>query len=305
MKKIRSIFIFTLLLFFKNSFAQPFADIVSFNYQAFNSNYETPVYGKNKTDNYVLNFFLPKEFKNGHTFLVRLNTETIHSTVFSDSSYSYRLSSISLPVGIKLVTKNKKWETILMTIPKFTSDFRDRINLYDFQLGGIFLQQFILNNKLKIKAGLYYNREAFGDFYIPLVGVDWKISDRINLYGILPSNYKAEVAIIKNKLYTGINLKYLTRSFRLSHSKNDDYVRYDEAQLKLFIDCFVYKKLLVFCEIGYSIGKNPLQYTYNTKELNYFSNPIYSPTKAYPLINIGITYRVRFDLVKREENIPQ
>ncbi|MCX6294530.1 MAG: hypothetical protein NTX97_00450 [Bacteroidetes bacterium] len=279
--------------------AQPFADILSFNFQTFSSNYKDSVHWKNKTDDYFLNFFLPKEFKNGQTLLVRLNTEMMNSTISPDSSYSSRLSSISLPVGMKLVTKNKKWETVVLVIPKIASDFKDVIDGYDLQYGGIFLQHYVPNNKLKIKAGLYYNHEAFGNFFVPLVGVDWRINDRINLYGVLPTNYKMEFNIIKNKLYAGINFKSFTRSFRLSQKNKYDYVRYDEMQVKLFVDYFVVPKVLVFAELGYSIGKSPLQYIYDTKDKIY-SNPVYTPIKNYPMISLGVAYRVRFDLEKKE-----
>jgi hypothetical protein len=279
--------------------AQPFADILSFNYQTFSSTYKDSVHWKNKTDNYFLNFFLPKEFKNGHTLLVRLNTELLNSTITPDSSYSSQLASVSLPIGMKLVTKNKKWETIVLVIPKVASDFKDAVDGYDFQYGGVFLQHWVPNKKLKVKAGLYYNREAFGNFFVPLVGVDWRVNDRINLYGILPTNYKVEVNILKNKLYTGINLKTLTRSFRLSKKNNYDYVRYDEMQIKLFVDCFVVPKILVFGEIGYSLGKNPWQYSYATNNETYV-NPVYTPLKSYPVFNIGIAYRVRLDLDKKD-----
>lgn len=286
--------------------AQPFADVLSFSYQTFSGQYSFPNDSinrnlKNKTDNYFLNFFLPKEFKNGNTLLIRLNTETIHSTISSDTSYSSRISAISLPVGVKLVTKNKKWETIIIGIPKIASDFSDVIDNHDIQYGGIFLEHFVAKENLKIKAGLYYNKEAFGDFFVPLVGVDWKINKRLYMYGILPTNYKIECNIIKNKLYTGLNLKYFTRSFRLAKSKNYDYVRYDEAQVKLFLDCFVAPKILAFAELGYSIRTNPLQYAYSSKTENYMPlNPIYGPMKPYMVLNFGIAYRVRLDLDKKE-----
>jgi len=293
------------LILNSSSFAQPFADILSFGYQTFNGTYKDSSNWKNKTDNYVLNFFLPKEFKNETTLLVRLNTETINSTISPDSSYSSRLSAVSLPVGVKLVTKNKKWESIIIAIPKIASDFKDVIDSYDFQYGGIFLQHFIPNNKLKIKAGLYYNKEAFSDFYVPLFGVDWKVNDRIYMYGILPTNYKIEFNILKNKLYTGVNLKFFTRSFRLAKSSNYDYVRYDEAQVKLCLDYFVVPKVLIFAEAGYTFGKNPWQYQYGTKETNYNTNPVYAPMSNYPIFNFGLAYRIRFDIDKKEPTIQQ
>lgn len=304
MKKL--IFIFIFLTAVVSSQAQPFADLLTFSYQTFSGKYDFPGDSvkrnlNNKTDNYVLNFFLPKEFKNGNMLLARLNTETISSTISSDTSYSSRLSSISIPVGMKLVTKNKKWETILIGIPKIASDFADAIDGYDIQYGGIFLQHFIPKENIKIKAGLYYNREAFGNFYVPLVGIDWKVNKRIYMYGILPTSYKVEFNILKDRLYTGLNLKYFTRSFRLSKVKNNDYVRYDEAQVKLFLDYFVIPKVLIFAEAGYSIRTNPVQYAYGTKDEHYLNNnPVYGAMKPYFIFNFGLAYRIRLDLEKKE-----
>lgn len=299
MKKTATFLFFLLTLLAFESFSQPYVDIVSFNCQTFSSTYKDNTKWKNKTDDYFFNFFLPKEFKNGNLFLVRLNSEMISSTIASDSSYTSKLYNVSLPLGFQFLSKNKKWKTIIIGIPKIASDFKDAVNKYDYQYGGIFLENYVHNEKLKIKAGLYYNREAFGNFFMPLVGIDWKATDRLSLYGIMPTSYKVEYAIIKNKLYAGVNFKSLTRSFRLSKTQNLDYVRYNEMQLKMFIDCFVYKKVLVFGELGYSIGKNPWQFTYNSKNET-FRNPVYTPLKSYPIINIGIAYRIRLDLEKHE-----
>ncbi len=277
----------------ENSIAQPFADIVSFSYQTFSTTYKNDIHAKNKTDDYFLNFFLPKEFKNGNVLLIRLNTESIHSSLIS--SRDYTLSSISLPLGFQLVTKNKKWKTVVMAVPKLASDFHDKIDEADFQMGGIFLQNYIYNDRLKFKAGLYYNREAFGNFFVPLVAVDWQATERINFYGIIPTSYKMEFNLIPNKLYSGFNFKSFTRSFRLSQSQHHDYVRYDEMQLKLFLDYFLYKKILLFGEAGYVIGKSPLQYTVNTKNSTE-NNQVYAPLKKGFIFNFGLAYRLRFDL---------
>ncbi len=293
MKKISFPIIYLLFFLANRLMAQPFADIAMFNYQTFSSNYKDIDSKKNKTDDYVLNFFLPKEFKNGNMLLVRLNSEYIYSSIVPSAGYA--IGSVSLPVGFQLVTKNKKWKTVAIAVPKIASDFRDKIDKLDFQMGGIFLQNYVYSDRLKIKAGLYYNREAFGNFFVPLASIDWQATSRINFYGILPTNYKVEFNLKKNKLYTGLNFKSLTRSFRLSQNQYQDYVRYDEMQLKLFVDCFIYKKLLLFGEVGYSLGKNPLQYSYNTKEQT-AANPIFTPVKNGLIFNVGLAYRLRFDL---------
>jgi hypothetical protein len=286
----------SLFILFSNCItAQPFADIATFNYQTFSAPYKDIDSKKNKTDNYMLNFFLPKEFKNGNVLLIRLNSEYIYSSIIPSAGYA--IGSVSLPLGFQVVTKNKKWKTVMIAVPKIASDFRDKIDKADFQMGGIFLQNYVYSDRLKIKAGLYYNREAFGNFFVPLASIDWQATSRINFYGILPTNYKVEFNLKKNKLYTGLNFKSLTRSFRLSQNQQLDYVRYDEMQLKLFVDCFIYKKILLFGEMGYSLGKNPLQYTYNTKEQT-MVNPIFTPVKNGLIFNVGIAYRLRFDLIQ-------
>ena len=291
-KKLR--FLICFICLFKNVVnAQPFADIVTFSYQTFSAPYQNFDSQKNRTDNYVLNFFVPKEFKNGNVFLLRVNSEYINTSHIS--SYNYSVAAVSLPIGFQLTTKNKKWKTVLIAIPKIASDFRDKLDKLDMQMGGIFLQNYVYSERLKFKAGLYYNREAFGNFFVPLVSIDWRASDKINFYGILPTNYKIEFNLLKNKLYTGVNFKSYTRSFRLSRNQNNDYMRYDEIQVKVFLDYFIYKKILLFGEMGYALGKSPIQYMYNTDQAT-LTNPVFPQVKNGMVFNAGLAYRLRFDL---------
>jgi hypothetical protein len=89
----------------------------------------------------------------------------------------------------------------------------------------------------------------------------------------------------------------------LSEKNNYDYVRYDEMQVKLFLDCFVVPKVLLFAELGYSLSRSPWQHKYgtNNKKEAYYGNPIYSPLKSYPVVSVGLAYRVRFDIEKKKE----
>ena len=86
---------------------------------------------------------------------------------------------------------------------------------------------------------------------------------------------------------------------RMQEQQKSNYVRYDEMLLKAFIEKYVYKKILLFAEVGYSFGKSPLQYTSETNELN-TSNPVYTRLKNYPFFNVGLAYRVRLDSDKNK-----
>lgn len=291
MNKIR-FQIATFFLFTTIGFSQPYTDIASFTYQHFSSDYKNNPNLRNQTDNYQLNLFYPKVFKNGNVFLLRFNTEMLHSSTNLASDNSSNLSSFSLPIGFQWVSKSKRWKTVLMGIPKLASNFEGAIVSKDWQYGGLFLEDYSPSEKLKLKAGLYYNREAFGNFFVPLLGVDWKATDRIYLYGILPNSYKIEYSIIKDKFFTGLDLKSGYRSFNLSNTTQHNYVRFDETLAKFFLEGFVAKNLLLSGEVGYSFGKSPQQYYSDTNELNE-TNIIYTPLKKSPVFNIGISYRIR------------
>lgn len=293
MKKNSAVFAFVLCLHYV--YAQPFVDIASFNYQTYSAPYKYNAAKQNKTDDYFLNLFVPKTFKNGNVLLIRATGELLNSSINGDSAYSSTLYQVSVPVGFQFFSSNKKWKTVIIGVPKIATEMNTLVDSKDYQLGGIFLENYTYSDNLKIKFGLYCNREAFGNFFMPLAGIDWKVSERLSLFGIMPSSYKVEYMLKKNKLYTGLHFKSFTRSFRLSKIQNYDYVRYNEIQLRYFIEYLAYKKMLLFAEVGYSLGRNPWQYTYGTKTET-FVNPIYTATQRFFAFNVGVAYRLRFDL---------
>jgi len=294
-KKHLSLFAF--LLFATIGFAQPYVELVNFTYQHFSSNYKNNPEIKNQTDNYLFNLMYPKEFKNGNVFLLRLNAELLQTSTDLEGTACSDVSSIALPIGFQWASKSKKWKTLVMGIPKLASNFERSLTAKDWQYGGLFMENYIPNDNFRLKFGLYYNREAFGNFFVPLLGVDWKATDRIYLYGILPSNYKFEYTAIKNKMYAGLDFKWLTRSFNMSGTNPNQYLRFEEIFLKGFVDYFIFKNILLTAEAGYSFGKSPLLYNSGTDDLNETIGS-YSPVKSGPVFNFGISYRIRTDVSK-------
>ena len=292
MKPLYLSFLVTILIPFSQASAQPFVDIASFNYQNFTGTNNINPGTTNNTKDYSFSIFLPKEFKSGNALLFRINGESIHSSTSPRITQATSVSSISVALGYQWLSQSKKWKSVLMGIPKVASDFQSSIGNQDFQYGMLFTQNYRWNSNLQIKAGLYYNKEAFGNFFVPLVGVDWKASDRWQLFGLLPTNYKIEYAIAKKKWYTGVNFKAFTRSFQLSQEQNKDYIRFDEVVLKGFIEYYYNDNMMMYAEIGQSLGTSVLQYKGDSQDLSY-SNPNYIPIGNYVPFSIGLAYRIR------------
>jgi hypothetical protein len=283
--------VFLLLLFIPVLLsAQPFIDIVNVSAQRFESKYEDSLASPAEARNYNLNVCIPKVFKNGTTFLVRFAAENLASSI-GDSHYS--LYAFSMPVGFQFVSKNKKWKTMVLGIPKISSDLQDDLSK-DMQYGGVALFTRVIHDSLKIKFGLYYNRECFGNFFVPLVGIDWKATKHINIYGLLPNNMRVEYDL-GGGFYAGVGYKNYQRSYRLSGGFNNDFVRVRESQVKVFGECFVFKKVLVFTEIGYTLKYSFIQHDFtNVKEVH-SDHPVYTPVKNNVIVTAGIAYRMRLD----------
>jgi hypothetical protein len=270
--------------------AQPFIDIANASVQDFNSVYQDSAQSSSNVRNFNLNICIPKVFKNENTFLFRFGAEQLTSSIF-DSHYT--LYAFSMPVGFQFVSKSKKWKTMVMAIPKISSDLQDDLSK-DIQYGGVTLFTRVIHDSLKIKFGLYYNREFFGNFFVPLVGIDWKATEHISVYGLLPNNMRIEYEF-GDGFYAGIGYKNYQRSYRLFSGFNNDFVRVRESQVKLFGEFFVWKKILFFAEAGYTLKYSFIQYDEVNKKEEHLDHPVYTPLENSFIINLGLAYRLRLD----------
>lgn len=270
--------------------AQPFADIVSYNNQNFFSHYNdsanSPVYIQ---DN-LLNLFLPVKFKNDNVLIIRLNSEKAIVQRDGPASFTENLFSISMPLGFVLVSENKKWKYTGIVIPKINSDLRDDLD-HDFQYGGIALVTYVRKSNLQIKFGMYYNREFWGNFFLPLAGVDWKINDRWQIYGVMPSNFRLEYKVSKN-WNTGIGWRSFQRSFRLSANFNNDFVWVKENQLKYYFEGYVYKNLLFTVDIYRSITYELSRNDYSDVNLKKSGLSTFEPFEKNIGFTLGFAYRI-------------
>jgi hypothetical protein len=276
---MKRILLAALLCFHLDSNAQYFVDIFSFNRQSYN------VPSGPLTSDLFVNAFIPKVLKNGNTFFVRAHYEKLE---MRNDSLSSAYSSITLPIGMQVQLKNPKVKFTGLIIPKIAGADLGAAFSDVFQIGAYSLFTVTESEKFRYKFGLYYNREFFGNFFVPLVGVDWKVSDRFSVFGTLPQSFKASYAIVPSRVNAGLAFRSMTRSFR--GDDNNTFVRYNELQFKTFFDFYISKKNVVFVEGGYFLGKTPLLYN-NADTKNPIVSDLLKEGKAFPIINAGWALR--------------
>jgi len=55
-----------------------------------------------------------------------------------------------------------------------------------FQAGFLGVHHIKFSDRFTLRLGLYYNREFYGNFFMPLAGVDWKLNNDWYVFGLLP-----------------------------------------------------------------------------------------------------------------------
>lgn len=280
--------------------AQPFVDLINYNNQNFFSHYNdsanSPVYIQ---DN-LLNLFVPVKFKNDNVLIIRLNSEKAIVTRDGPSPLKENLFSVSLPLGFMFVSPDKRWKYTGIFIPKLNSDLRDDLE-NDFQFGGIALVTRVFRTNLQLKFGMYYNREFWGNFFLPLLGLDWKINERWQMYGMMPSNFRMEYKLSKN-WNTGVGWRSFQRSFRLSETFNNDFIWVKENQVKAYIEGFVYKNLLLSFDVYRSITYELSRNDYSDVNLKKSGLSTFEPFQNNMGFTIGVVYRILNTLPEKEED---
>jgi hypothetical protein len=262
---------FALLLTAASARSQPYIDVINVRYTKSPDLYLfTP--SSSATDLTYINVSttLPLVFKNKDAVIFSPYFETWKVKLRSENRNYYGLV---FPVSY-LKKINEKWSVLATAIIRWNDSAV--YNSMRSQLGGAVILSRRLKNNLALKAGLYMNNEFFGLFVMPLFGIDWQMSSRDYLFGVLPGNLTYQHECSELVKY-GITFRAQTNSY---HRQLRNFTRIDENQLGVYVDFYLTKKLVINLEGGASMlrkirtGKNMYsndKYTpYRVKDNLYF-----------------------------------
>jgi hypothetical protein len=165
----------------------------------------------------------------------------------------------------------------------------------NWQYGGVILTTWKKSQDLSFKFGLYYNKEFFGSYLMPLIGLDWKINAKNNLFGVLPGNMIFEHKVT-TKFYYGFVFRALTNSYReetidpcfSGDCSARNYLRIDDNPLGIYADTYLSKKIVFSAEAGYTILR---RYRYGFKGENFHFKTDYKNDNFY--FKASLAYRLR------------
>ena len=200
------------------------------------------------------------------------------------------LRGMALPLAfVKPV--NPYWTATFLAIPRWNGagdfNFKDR-----FQMGGAVLLAKKKNQNLTYKFGVYYNREFFGHFVMPLLGVDWRPAPSLRVFGVLPGNAVIEKKVSK-AFYYGLSFRAITTSYRFTTplSNTPSFIRIDDNTLQAFADLYLTKNMVLNAEVGHSLFRR-YRLGHEDDSEKYFMREKF---RDGPLLRLSLLYRIRFD----------
>jgi hypothetical protein len=183
-----------------------------------------------------------------------------------------------------------KWTVATTLIPRWNGNASDMFN-NSFQMGASVVAAFKKSSNLTYRFGLYYNSEFFGAFFIPLVGVDWKLSSRDNLFGILPQILTYEHRV-SPKFSWGAAYRMYNNSYRAGYLNNSlitTYMRINEMQILLSADAYLTRHVVFNIEAGHSLFRR-IRFGTDDNKKNYYSD---EKVNDGFLVKAALLYRIR------------
>lgn len=223
---------------------------------------------------------LPFDISKKHKIIVSPFYET--RLLETEARKSVTLKSTTLPVAW-LYQPTKDSSLSFLAFAAFRSNSTDfRFNGDVFQVAGAVMVNYRVTPTLTLKTGVYLSKEFYGDFFMYLVGIDWKINSRMNLFGLVNNNLRFEYRF-SEKLHGGFAFKSINNSYR--SVEDGGYYKISDNHLCTYADISLGKKLIWNIEAGHTIfryikGRNGADFPHISRDGFIFKT--------------GIAYRMRF-----------
>jgi hypothetical protein len=162
-------------------------------------------------------------------------------------SFQQRHFGLVFPVSL-LKSISSAWSLLLTPIVRINDTALNSNSRWQYG-GAVLASHKNAGGNFTYKFGVYINVDLFGLFVMPLIGIDWRIGPRTNLFGVLPGNLTMENKL-SNHFYWGATFRAITNSYA---DLDNHYWRVDENQLGLFADCYVSKNIVLNIEAGHSL----------------------------------------------------
>lgn len=153
---------------------------------------------------------------------------------------------------------------MVLLAPRLMSDFKN-LDGNSFQMGAVVSYQRKFNEDLTLGFGATYNQERFGPYLVPLFIINWQVSSKLNINGLIPITARIEYQV-KQNLTLGFSHFGLSTSFYLGDDAYaGDYIERLSIDPTLFIRQKLFGPVYLEGMVGRTIARNYKQYAGDQK----------------------------------------
>lgn len=111
------------------------------------------------------------------------------------------------------------------------------------------------SEKLLLRAGLYLSREYYGGLWLPLLGWDWTISDRIRTWALLPRNAVVDWRAFP-RWHVCLHFRGINDSYGIGSTDQTGWIAMQEGHLRLGQEYYVPgTSLVIAADAGISLNR--------------------------------------------------
>jgi Domain of unknown function (DUF6268) len=278
--------------------AQNYSDIINVNYQYLKIN---PDDYDQKAFETGLKIKVPIRLNDDKDYLIiggRLNQFRHTSSLFPDTES--RLSIIEGNLSYFNKLKGTAWSYMLQTHAGIYSDFISP-DAGHLQYGGYGLGYYRVNENICFSLGIFYHKEAYGPFVIPIGGFEWSVNERLFIYVLFPYLINVEYKL-KDRFYVGGEINFIAETYKISQTDSNQIVDYvvdrpvgfpwSYLEVNAFFDFYITEKFVVFAKPGFTYLRRLELYDENDVLINSKSLP-HGLFDLSPFVKFGLSFRIR------------
>ncbi|MBS7563013.1 hypothetical protein KHS38_01235 [Mucilaginibacter sp. Bleaf8] len=206
-----------------------------------------------------------------------------------------RVYSISPTFGYSTMVSKTFNLTALLT-PTMNSDY-ENVKSSDIKFGAIVRGSWRASDNITWRAVAGYRQQFYGSQYVALVGMDWKVNNKWQLFGDIPHSFTASYAV-NEKVNAGFNLFVQNATYRLNNQ--DRYFEYNTVNPGLFAERYISANWAIRATAAYTLIRNMEIYNKTDKakgfidfyELGDRVAPINPEVSTGLSFKIGLSYRI-------------
>ena len=212
------------------------------------NNYETAIMAQVK---------IPKVFKNKNVWYTQIDYhyfDVDNEYVTTSNFERLQLHGIILKTGY-VHRLNESSSLQALVSPRLMTDFNASVS-NSMQWGGLLMYEKIKNDNFAWKVGVMYNQDFFGPYVVPVVDLNWKLTDKLRLSGLIPV-YGALYVEPSENFQAGLHFIGLTTSYKISEPGFENhYVDRRSIDVSLFSKVHLFNNFYVTARAGYSLTRD-------------------------------------------------